>query len=272
MKRQPAVHFVTTLHFVAGVLALSGCARVAVQVGQTQTGGCSTTAQCPVGFFCDENLFACKVSDGYGDPTKVACGRNADCALLYETCDLDAHTCTSAEASGLSTQSQALPAVECLACTSNSDCAAVSPNAGCWLVDADSNGYCGVDCSNGGDCPDGSTCMADTSDTGSTCQPQSASGTCADWTPGQSTSGSGSNGPGSNCASDSDTWSNFAGDFFANNCVSCHQPFSTYAGVVKQATGIQGKLSTGAMPPKPATLDPNDEARILQWLSCGLPQ
>ncbi len=272
--------------------------------GQTIGGGCASTADCPTGLYCDTSGFACAVSDGYGDPTQVACGSNADCKALGVRCDLVSHVCQSGNTNiGAAPEAAPIQAAECVACTSNADCTALDSSAGCWLTDASGAfAFCGVDCSNGNACPANSQCVLDTHDSGSTCQPQTTSGTCADWGSVGGSSTGGSSGDGSSGGSTggvvtgssggstggssggssggttggpactADTWDNFANGFFANNCAGCHHPFNfDQAGVSANAKAITSKISKGAMPPAPATLDPTDETRILTWLGCGMP-
>jgi hypothetical protein len=68
-----------------------------------------------------------------------------------------------------------------------------------------------------------------------------------------------------------DTWGNWAHSFFTTNCTACHSQFGTYGSVQSDKTNIQTKISNGSMPAG-STLSASDKSRILQWISCGLPQ
>ena len=84
-------------------------------------------------------------------------------------------------------------------------------------------------------------------------------------------SGGGANGGGGGSTQcTTDTWANYGQTFFANQCASCHQgQFATKSLVVTNTSIITSRISSGSMPPNGLTA--TDRARILKYLSCGVP-
>jgi hypothetical protein len=68
-----------------------------------------------------------------------------------------------------------------------------------------------------------------------------------------------------------DTWGNYAGTAFSNNCAYCHGWASSYSSVKSDASACSSRISSGNMPQDHA-LSASDKSRLLKWLSCGLPQ
>lgn len=69
-----------------------------------------------------------------------------------------------------------------------------------------------------------------------------------------------------------DTWGSWAQGFFGNNCTMCHTAFTSYVNVSNDRSNIQTRISNNTMPAGGGSLTASDKARILQWISCGLPQ
>jgi hypothetical protein len=66
-----------------------------------------------------------------------------------------------------------------------------------------------------------------------------------------------------------DTWKNYAGKFFKNDCASCHANTFTSSAAV-DASGARAKISSGEMP-KNKRLTAAQKKRILAWFACGSP-
>ena len=82
--------------------------------------------------------------------------------------------------------------------------------------------------------------------------------------------GSGSTGTGTaggNCGSD--TWANFAGNFFSTYCGQCHQ---WTQGSIKSDPEIVSIIQSGGMPPGGVPRPSSDEVnRLAAWINCGQP-
>ncbi len=75
------------------------------------------------------------------------------------------------------------------------------------------------------------------------------------------------------CSTVTDTWSSYGENFFANNCITCHEhtsDFATQSAVVSRLDEIEQQISSGQMP-EDTTLSSTEKSRVLAWLSCGAP-
>lgn len=75
------------------------------------------------------------------------------------------------------------------------------------------------------------------------------------------------------CATVTDTWSSYGENFFATNCITCHEhtsDFGTQSAVVSRLDEIEQQISSGQMP-EDTTLSSTEKSRVLAWLSCGAP-
>ncbi len=132
--------------------------------------------------YCDPSALICRTSSGAATNSLLTpCGADSDCKNHGGSCDLSNNTCEGVAAS--------TPSAECQPCATNLDCSQLDPHAGCWLLSSNLT-YCAIDCTHNGVCPARTSCVADSSDTGSTCQPSTTSGTCDDWNAGASGGGS----------------------------------------------------------------------------------
>jgi hypothetical protein len=124
--------------------------------------------------------------------------------------------------------------------------------------------FCGTDCTDGQMCPTGSICVATNKQ-----NPMNAQ-TIYNCFP---------SGFLCYCATNGDTWGNYAQAFFTNTCQGCHSmysgeltQFTSYQNVKSAATIIQSQLGYGNMPLSPVTITQDQRVRLLNWLDCGLPE
>ncbi len=156
-------------------------------------------------------------------------------------------------------------AIECKACTRDSDCASSNSSGGCWLTGSSGKvEFCARDCTNNASiCPAGTECIADTVGSFSTCVP--SSGVCT------SDSGSTSTDPNDACAEMAGGWSSFAKGVLTSECAGCHSWSTSYSQVKARRTTIRSEISTNRMPPN-GGLSASDKQQIIDWLDCGAPQ
>jgi len=154
----------------------------------------------------------------------------------------------------------------CRACTTDADCGGTNN----FCLGFSFGDFCGTDCSATGTCATGQRCANIIDNTtmaviGRNCVPVTGS-TCSTGTTGGGAGGGG----GTTCTTD--TWANYAQNFFATQCASCHShtgQFATKSFVVTNKSIITSRISSGSMPPN--GLSSADRARILEYLSCGVP-
>jgi hypothetical protein len=169
----------------------------------------------------------------------------------------------------------------CAPCVGSADCA---PGALCV---GGLNPRCGKPCSADSDCTVGtaqSTCEyvglvggatpvggGASPPIGAKTQPLSAGIAQRSCTPSDAVCGTGKTSAALDC---SDTWDNYANDFFATTCIgTCHHhdtTFTTVDLVRRQADAIRSEVESGAMP-QDRTLPDADRRRLLTWLACGAP-
>lgn len=173
----------------------------------------------------------------------------------------------------------------CRSCTAAGQCGAPAN----FCLGSGATGNCGIDCSAGQACPSGSSCVSVRSGTtvvGKNCFP--TSGVCSGTTGGGSAgtgggtagtgggsagTGGGTSGTGGGaanaCASNTDTFANFARSFFATKCASCHHHTGEFTTVGSITSSSRSRISSGNMPQFPTTLTAAEKARVLAWYDCG---
>lgn len=161
----------------------------------------------------------------------------------------------------------------CRACTTDASCGGTNN----YCLGFSFGDFCGSDCSATGTCATGQRCANIIDNTtmaviGRNCVPVTGA-TCTTASGGGSgTTGGGAGGGGGSTQCTTDTWANYGQAFFANQCASCHThtgQFSTKSFVVTNKSIITSRISSGSMPPNGLTA--TDKARILKYLSCGVP-
>jgi hypothetical protein len=160
----------------------------------------------------------------------------------------------------------------CRSCTAAGQCGAATN----FCLGSAATGNCGTDCSAGQACPTGASCVAVRNSAGATvgrnCFPTSGqcSGSAGGGSAGGGTAGGGTGGGAANaCATNPDTFANFAGNFFATKCASCHHhtgEFTTPASILSTS---RSRISSGNMPRLPTTITAAERARVLAWYDCG---
>jgi len=163
----------------------------------------------------------------------------------------------------------------CTVCSTSTAC-----GAGNFCLGSGTTGFCGSDCSAGQTCPAGASCVGVRNSSGVTvgrnCFP--TSGTCSGGTGGGAAGGGtaggragGSAGGGSagTCATNPDTWANYAQTFFATKCASCHHHTGQFTTPSQVLSSSRSRISSGNMPQFPTTLTSAERARILSWYDCG---
>lgn len=160
----------------------------------------------------------------------------------------------------------------CRSCTAAGQCGA-STN---FCLGSGATGNCGTDCTAGQACPSGASCVSVRNSAGTivgkNCFP--TSGVCSGGTGGGSAgTGGGTSGTGGGaanaCASNTDTFSNFARSFFATKCASCHHHTGEFTTVGSITSSSRSRISSGNMPQFPTTLTAAEKARVLAWYDCG---
>jgi hypothetical protein len=289
------------MRFLPSPLLLAFAAALSCGTGCYGWPACRVNLDCPSGQVCMEGscqhagLIACAIdSDCPGGHVCLASVCQADCSVQgcpqNELCDGQSHRCralvyastngggsgtsgttssgtttggtTTAGSTGSGTTTGGTtgppPVPYCHACIGGTDCGSTTDLC---IKDARGFSFCGTDCGSGQQCPTGATCTDITDPNsgnflGKNCFPN----TYLCW-----------------CAPNGDTWSNYADAFLQNNCQYCHvnhsgnTQFTSYANVQGVAQRIESQIGNGLMP-LGKTLSQGDQARILNWFECGLPQ
>lgn len=125
----------------------------------------------------------------------------------------------------------------------------------------------------------GTTAGETTTTTGASMTTGGTSSTTTGGTSSMTTGGMSGTTTGSTCAT-TDTWTNYAQQFFAMNCASCHSPTgsegtaffdgTSYSSVNTHRSQISSAISSGFMP-QGKTLSSADKTRIETWLACNPP-
>lgn len=55
-------------------------------------------------------------------------------------------------------------------------------------------------------------------------------------------------------------------------CISCHQQYSSYQGVIRELSAIQNAVATNRMPKSGGPLTDNQKAILALWISSGVPE
>jgi hypothetical protein len=246
---------------------LAACPSVGVHEGLQIVGGCQADTECPAEYFCVSG--ACQAVPGdppAEDPPDAGPVATPDAGHATPP---DAGTAAS---------------VVCTPCTSSRDCGG---NGNYCLQEDTGDTYCGKACTRASDCAADETCEqlqnASGQVVGSNCYP--TSGTCAGAvttpdagpathpdagtppTPDAGTPPTPDAGTAPTCT---DTWANYAGTFFSNNCAGCHSFATSYtrvAGDLTGSRGIRNEISSRNMPPR--GISTSERTRILAWIDCG---
>ena len=112
---------------------------------------------------------------------------------------------------------------------------------------------------------------------GSNCFP--SSGVCSGGIGGGSAGGGSAGGGGAGggtgggaanaCASNPDTFANYAGAFFAAKCASCHHHSGEFTTPASITSNCRSRIASGNMPKLPTFLTAAERTRVLAWIDCG---
>ncbi|MCC6807133.1 MAG: hypothetical protein IT381_06895 [Deltaproteobacteria bacterium] len=136
------------------------------------------------------------------------------------------------------------------------------------------NALCGKTCKTDAECAADAECFDiedwDGSKLGRSCYP--ASGSCATGGTTGKTGTTGATGTTGTNTCTTQTWASVTPSF-ATYCSGCHQWAKTYTGVQGKGAKISARLNNDSMPP-PAKPQPtaSEQAAIVEWVDCGLPQ
>ncbi len=271
--------------------------------------GCRTDVDCGRGLYCAQggSCLAAK---------SVICATNSECTngqvCIAGVClasssggttstGLSGTTSGSASGSASSTSGSNGAGYYCATCAHDADCnpagwAGYSINSiagnSCQYDPSGTYTWCGLDCSAGQACPNGSVCLptyneltngiyqilqcmptgcattgSSTSSSGTVTSATTTTATTTTTTTASSSTTAASSSSTSGCT----TWhSTDANNFYSNNCNYCHGHAWVYSDGCTYSS-IPSRIQSGNMPPG-GGLSSSDQTNILQYITCGCPQ